>query len=120
MNTDTFPASLSEIVDAVRGVIDAASREGMEGRVGFDMRVASRLLGLVQRELEQGGAHRRAEQEALCALLQVPEDRAEALRSLLCERIAAGQAAVADPALINHLWQTALNRLAIDNPGYRY
>lgn len=99
MNTVTPPASLPEIASAVRALLEAGVGPA-EGRPsGFEQRVAARLMAVLQRELEQGGDERPAEREALC------------------ERIAQGPI---DPPLLDQLWDSALARLGIDNPGYRW
>ena len=36
----------------------------------------------------------------------------------LAAAIADGRLGPADPALLAHLWQTTLDRLAVDQPGY--
>ncbi len=42
----------------------------------------------------------------------------QTLTEELCRRIAAGEIAADDPALIDHLWATTLDTLAVDQPGY--
>ena len=46
----------------------------------------------------------------------VNEGRSDALA--LSQAIAQGRVALDDPALLAHLWQTTLDRLAVDQPGY--
>ena len=100
MSTITPPASLPEIASAVRALLDASVDRQDDGTpTRFELRVASRLMELMQRELEQNGAAPRAEREGLC------------------QRIAEGEA---DQPLLDDLWAAALAQLAIDNPAYRW
>lgn len=119
MSTVTPPASLAEIALAVRGVLDAGVGPAPGAPSRFELRVASRLMALLQRELEQGGSALDREREGLCHLLQDSASPApvEDLRARLCGLIAEG---AAPPALIDRLWASALDRLAIDNPEYRW
>jgi hypothetical protein len=41
-----------------------------------------------------------------------------AVNRLLCERITAGEIGLHTPGLAGHLWQTTLDKLAVDQPGY--
>jgi hypothetical protein len=42
----------------------------------------------------------------------------ETLNRRLCARIAAGEIGLSTPGLVDHLWQTTLDKLAIDQPNY--
>ncbi len=119
----TPPASADEILRATRELLEAAARG--EGPSAFDLRVAARLLGLLQREWALGEAARREELASLRALLPGRDDGAsdEALRAGLCERLASspgGEGVLDVETLHAHLWRTTLARLAIDSPSYRW
>ena len=58
-----------------------------------------------------------AEQQRLQALLGQAGSLAT-LNQALADRIAQGSVALANPALADHLWQTTLDKLAVDQPGY--
>jgi hypothetical protein len=79
--------------------------------------VAANVLAIVRRELLQGSEADRADAGRLAALLGHAGDPAD-LTEELCRRIASGEIASDDPALIEHLWATTLDTLAIDQPGY--
>lgn len=113
------PAQVEEILSAARERLDAAAREGAPA---FELRVAARLLELLQRELAQGGAALQAEREGLLALLPGASggEGTEAFRERLCARLAAGECGLDDGRLMDHLWRGALDRLAIDSPNYRW
>ena len=40
------------------------------------------------------------------------------LNRLLAERIAGGEADLETPGLADHLWQTTMEKLAVDQPNY--
>lgn len=115
------PARADEILSAARALMDAAVSEP-SARTRFDLRVGSRLLALLQRELAQGGAAEAAEREGLLALL--PDAGADAdtedLRERLCERLGAGDLRAQDAELRAHLWSSTLAQLAIDSPTYAW
>lgn len=116
----TPPARPDEMAAAVREVLDGLAPL-TTGPANFDVRVALRLLALLQRELSQGEATRAAESAGLRALLQEKGDvSVEVLRARLCEKIANAMSYIDEDELLAHLWRTALAQLAIDSPGYRY
>lgn len=126
----SLPARPEEILAAAQAAIEAAvRREEGAGRADFDLRVAARLLGVLQREQRQGTAVEADERAGLLRLLcahgMADDDAAggvsvDALRQRLCDGMADGRPAADDPSLLLHLWRTTLARLAIDNPAYRW
>lgn len=125
-----LPAQPEEILAAAQSAIEAAvRREEGAGRSDFDLRVAARLLGVLQREQRQGDAAEAEERAGLLRLLcahgMADDDLAggasvDELRQRLCDGMADDRLAVDDPSLLVHLWRTTLARLAIDNPAYRW
>lgn len=109
--------SAEELLTSVRDFLREDVRQGLEGRGAFLALVASNSLGVVQRELRLGPAHRRAEQARLRALFG-SEDGLEALRRRLCEGLRDGSIPLDRPGLAAHLRSTAASQLAIDQPGY--
>lgn len=107
----------AELIDAVSEFISRDVAPTLTGRLAFHARVAVNVLAIVRRELQQGPDADRADAHRLAALLGETGDAA-ALTEELCRRIAAGEIAADDPALIDHLWATTLDTLAIDQPGY--
>jgi hypothetical protein len=107
----------AELIDAVAGFITNELAPTLSGRLAFHARVAANALAIVKRELELGPAADRADAARLAALLGM-EGEPAALTEELCRRIAAGEIAGDDPALIEHLWATTLATLAVDQPGY--
>jgi hypothetical protein len=107
----------TEIIDAVSEFLSRDLAPTLSGRLAFHLRVAVNALAIVRRQIKLGPAADGAEAERLTALLGVAGDGA-ALNEELCRRIASGEIASDDPALIEHLWATTLDTLAIDQPGY--
>ncbi len=82
----------------------------------FNTRVSVNILELVARELRQQDVAVADEHERLVDLLG--EGDLDALRDLLCARIADGTIASNDPEMLEHLRLTILDRVAIDQPRY--
>ena len=114
-------ASRAEILEAIAEMMRMQLQRAPDRRLGFEMRVGLNLLDILQREeaLEHQAAA--TESASLHALLEASADSdLDACRAQLCRLIADGSLGMADPALLAHLWQTSLDRLAIDQPGYRW
>jgi hypothetical protein len=107
----------AELIDAVSEFISRDVAPTLTGRLAFHARVAVNVLAIVRRELLQGPDADRADAQRLAALLGETGDSA-ALAEELCRRIAAGEIAADDPALIDHLWASTLDTLAVDQPNY--
>lgn len=89
----------------------------LSGHAAFNARVTANVLDIVRRELELAPAANARELERLAALLGETGDL-DRLNRLLCERIASGRLGLDSPGLADHLWETTLAKLAIDQPGY--
>ena len=114
MQDEPTPSELTEAVaDFLRN--DIAPLIG--GHNAFKLRVAINALDLVTRQLtlEQGGDA--AESAGLAALLGREGSLLDLNRSL-AERIAAGELDLNTPGLAAHLWQTTMDKLAVDQPNY--
>jgi hypothetical protein len=107
----------AELIDAVSEFITGELSPTLTGRLAFHARVAANVLAIVRRELLQGPDADRSDSRRLAALLGHAGDP-KALTQELCQRIASGQIATDDPALIEHLWASTLDTLAVDQPGY--
>lgn len=98
-----------ELLEAVREWIDHEVIPATEGRLRFHARVASNVLGMVEREIELGPAQEAAHRERLAQLgvhddaelaaairARRFDDRAEEVRTLLAAAVA-DKLAVANP-----------------------
>jgi hypothetical protein len=106
-----------ELIDAVTHFLRQDAAPKLTGITGFHARVAANALDIVRREIVSGPAATASEAARLQALLGHDGD-CEALNAELCERIAGGTVDPEDPALLDHLWRTTLDTLAIDQPKY--
>ena len=89
----------------------------ISGHQAFKLRVAVNILDLVTRQLTQEQLMDAAETERLRALLGI-DGTVTDLNRALAERIAAGEVDLATPGLAEHLWQTTMDKLAVDQPNY--
>ena len=89
----------------------------ISGHQAFKLRVAINILDLVTRQLTQEEGSNAKEVERLRALLG-REGSVTELNGALAERIAKGEVDLATPGLAEHLWQTTMDKLAVDQPNY--
>lgn len=83
----------------------------------FHARVAANAVDLVRRQLEVGGRLEAEELARLRGLLGADGALGDLNRELAA-KIAAGEIGEATPGLMEHLWQTTLAKLAVDQPSY--
>lgn len=107
----------AELLGAVRKFLEERALPALEGHTAFHARVAINALAIVERQLEQAPAQEAAEAERLTALLGQEGDLDTQNREL-CRRIRAGSLDAASPGLREHLWETTLAKLAVDQPRY--
>jgi len=107
----------TELTKAVADFLRNDIAPMIAGHNAFKLRVAINALELVVRQLtlEQGSGT--AESERLVKLLDVEGALLEQNRAL-AERIAKGEVDLNTPGLPEHLWQTTLAKLAVDQPNY--
>ena len=110
------PSAL-ELVTAVREFIEKHAIPQLEGHTAFHARVAANALAIVARELDQGAAAGAEERRRLTALLGI-EGTLEQQNRELCRRIRSDKIALDDPSVAEHLRQTTLAKVAIDQPNY--
>lgn len=89
----------------------------LDGAIGFKTRVAANALELVGREIASRDNMAAAETARLVALLG-HEGTLDELNRELCASIRQGKATLATPGLSRHLWQSTLDKLAVEQPGY--
>jgi hypothetical protein len=111
-----------ELLEVVARYLTEVAMPLLPPAAAFHARVAANALNVVRRQVALGPAQDAAELERLRALLgpqAVPagDDLAAANRAL-ADAIARGRVDTASPELLAHLWQTTLDRLAVDQPGY--
>lgn len=114
--TDT-PIEGAELLDLAVSYLRDDLRPALEGRHRFLTLVAANALDIVARELRLGPSAARREGGRLEALLGKAGDR-DALNEALCDALADGRLDESTPGLLEHLFATTMDRLAIDQPRY--
>ena len=107
----------SELTKAVADFLRNDIVPLISGHNAFKLRVAINALDLVTRQLTlvQGGDE--AETSRLATLLGREGSLLE-LNQALAERIASGEVDLQTPGLAEHLWQSTMAKLAVDQPSY--
>jgi hypothetical protein len=107
----------SELIKAVADFLRNDITPQIGGHSAFKMRVAINALDLVMRQLTLESSSDAAEAERLSRLLS-REGSLEELNRVLASKIANGEADLQTPGLAEHLWQTTMDKLAVDQPNY--
>ncbi len=87
------------------------------GHQAFKLRVAANMLDLVTRQLTLEGSSDAAEAARLKSLLGSEGSLIE-LNRALADNIASGEMDLSTAGLADHLWQTTMDKLAVDQPNY--
>lgn len=104
---------LKAVADFLRNEITPA----IKGHNAFKLRVGINALDLVTRQLTLADDGDAAEHTRLKQLLGADGSLIE-LNRALSDRIAKGEVDLATPGLSEHLWQTTMDKLAVDQPNY--
>jgi hypothetical protein len=89
----------------------------ISGHNAFKLRVSINALDLVTRQLALEQGSDAAEVSRLSQLLGKQGSLGE-LNRVLAERIAKNSVDLQTPGLADHLWQTTMDKLAVDQPNY--
>jgi hypothetical protein len=106
-----------ELIKAVADFLRSDIAPHISGHDAFKLRVAINALDLVTRQLALEQGSNATESARLSRLLDVQGTLAE-LNRVLADRIAKGELGLQTPGLADHLWQTAMDKLAVDQPNY--
>lgn len=106
-----------ELLVSVRDFLRNDVMDETTGRANFLSRVAANSLDIVLRELTLGPVHQALELGRLQALFQSDEGL-DALKRRLVTALRDQQISLDNEALQNHLRQTVVNQIAIDQPKY--
>ena len=107
----------AELVAAVREFLEKRAMPALEGHVAFHARVAANALAIVERQLGLFHEHEAAECLRLRALLG-SDGSLDSMNRELCRRIRGGDFGTETPGLLEHLRETTLAKLAVDQPRY--
>jgi len=108
---------IDELVGSVRDFLREELMAELQGRNQFLARVASNSLDIALRDMATGDEHRRLEHQRLKDYFGVQDTLAE-LRWRLVTALRDGSVAITDEAIMEHLRQTVVNQIAIDQPRY--
>ena len=106
-----------DLLAAVAGFLREQALPQLPPHAAYHARIAANALDIVRRQLQLAPAAEADEQRRLRELLHCDGSLAE-LNQRLCERIADGSVGFDTSGLLEHLWQTTLDQLAVDQPGY--
>ena len=106
-----------ELTKAVADFLRNDIAPEISGHNAFKLRVAVNVLDLVTRQLKLGQGSDAAEAARLTRLLGMAGSLIE-LNRALSDKIAKGEVDLQTPGLAEHLWQTTLAKLAVDQPNY--
>jgi hypothetical protein len=106
-----------ELIKAVADFLRNDIAPAISGHNAFKLRVSINALDLVLRQLALQEEGETAEASRLSQLLDTKGALTE-LNRTLAERIASGEVGLDTPGLSDHLWQTTMDKLAVDQPNY--
>jgi hypothetical protein len=106
-----------ELIKAVADFLRNDITPAIGGHNAFKLRVSINALDLVRRQLALEEAGDAAESARLSQLLRMQGSLGE-LNRALADRIAKGEVDLQTPGLADHLWQTTMDKLAVDQPNY--
>jgi hypothetical protein len=106
-----------ELIKAVADFLRNELAPEISGHNAFKLRVSINALDLVMRQLALQEGSDAAEAERLSNLLGMRGPLGE-LNRVLADRIAKGELDLRTPGLAEHLWQTTMAKLAVDQPNY--
>jgi hypothetical protein len=107
----------TELIKAVADFLRAEIVPQISGHNAFKLRVSINALDLVTRQLSLASDSDASEATRLTRLLGIQGTLGE-LNRTLADRIANGEADLQTPGLIDHLWKTTMDKLAVDQPNY--
>jgi hypothetical protein len=107
----------TELIKAVADFLRDEVTPMITGHNAFKLRVGINALDLVTRQLTLEPESDVAEAARLLKLLGMQGSLGE-LNRALADRIANGEMDSRTPGLSDHLWQTTMDKLAVDQPNY--
>jgi hypothetical protein len=107
----------TELIKAVADFLRHEITPVIKGHNAFKLRVAHNALDLVTRQLALEQGCDAAEAARLAQLLGIQGSLGE-LNRALADGIAKGEVDLQTPGVAEHLWQTTMDKLAVDQPNY--
>jgi hypothetical protein len=107
----------TELIKAVADFLRHEITPVIKGHNAFKLRVALNALDLVTRQLALEQGSDAAEAARLTQLLGIQGSLGE-LNRTLADGIAKGEVDLQTSGVAEHLWQTTMDKLAVDQPNY--
>jgi hypothetical protein len=107
----------TELIKAVAEFLRNEIAPVIKGHNAFKLRVGINALDLVTRQLALESSSDAAEAARLKQLLDTDGALVD-LNRALSEKIANGELDLQTPGLADRLWQTTMDKLAVDQPNY--
>jgi hypothetical protein len=107
----------TELINAVADFLRSDIAPMISGHNAFKLRVSINALDLVARQLTLEQGSDAAEAARLSQLLGMQGSLSD-LNRTLADRIGKGELDLQIPGLADHLWQTTMDKLAVDQPNY--
>jgi Domain of unknown function (DUF6285) len=107
----------TELINAVAEFLRNEIVPTIKGHNAFKLRVGINALDLVRRQLALEQGSDAAEAARLTQLLGMQGSLGD-LNRALSEEIASEKVDLQTPGLSDHLWQTTMDKLAVDQPNY--
>ena len=107
----------TELIKAVADFLRNEIAPDIKGHNAFKLRVGINALNLVTRQLTLAQGSDAAELVRLKQLLGMDGALID-LNRALSEKIAKGEVDLNTPGFAEHLWQTTMDKLAVDQPNY--
>lgn len=114
MQDDPTPA---ELIKAVADFLRADVMPQLTGHAAFKLRVGVNALDLVTRQLTLSEASDTAEHQRLTQIIGL-HGTLDDLNRDLADAIAKGDVGLHGPGVADHLWQTTMEKLVVDQPNY--
>jgi hypothetical protein len=107
----------SELIKAVADFLRNEIAPVLKGHHAFKLRVGINALDLVTRQLALQQGSDALETARLKDLLGTEGSLGD-LNRVLADQVASGKLDLNTPGLPEHLWQTTMDKLAVDQPNY--
>lgn len=107
----------TELIRAVADFLRNDIASAISGHNAFKLRVAINALDLVARQLTLEQGSDAAERERLARLLGKDASLHD-LNRALADAISKGEIGLKTEGVAEHLWQTTMDKLAVDQPNY--
>ena len=108
----------TELIKAVADFLRNEITPVIKGHNAFKLRVGINALDLVTRQLALEQGSDAAEAARLKAVARHADGSLIELNRALSDKIAKGEVDLQTPGLAEHLWQTTMDKLAVDQPNY--